>query len=127
MNREMWEFPYTADKLLEAATVKRDHHLGRLKWWEDKKAEVIETVKAEGIQVDESVAAEFSNSKSYGRGGNVQVRNDLVLDLNECVQKIVGHRAKAADYAGWVEVLASQGQASFALHQEDWLFFFDKS
>lgn len=125
MNRDNWLFPYTADKLLAAATAKREHHDARLLWWEDKKASVIEAVKAEGIEIDESLADITSNS--YGRGATVQVRNDLVRDLQECVSKIREHRGKASDYSAWVQVLSSQGQATLALHHDDWLFFFGTS
>lgn len=124
MNRNEWDFPYTADKLLQAATTKHDHHKTRLAWWERKKAETVEKVKAEGIEIDESVADIISNS--YGRGPTVGVRNDLVRDLQECVLKIREHRDKVSDYDGWMQVLASQGQSSFNLHHEDWLFFFGK-
>lgn len=124
MHRTNWIFPYTADKLLAAADAKLKHHSERLAWWEAKKAEVIETVKAEGIEVDESLANVVSNS--YERGATVQVRNDLVRDLRECVGKIQQHRAQVADYDAWMQVLASQGQSNFNLHHDDWLFFFGK-
>ena len=124
MKRTSWEFPYTADKLLDAAKAKYDHHSVRLKWWEDKKAQVIETVKAEGIEIDESLADIISNS--YHRGPSVQIRTDLVRDVQECVSKIQEHRAKIEDYDAWMQVLSSQGQASFNLNHDDWLFFFGK-
>lgn len=123
--RDEWEFPYSANKLLEAATVKHTHHAARLKWWEDKKNEVVEKVKAEGIEIDESLA-DANLSNSYNRGQSVQIRTDLVRDLQECVGKIREHRSKVGDYDAWMQVLASQGQASFPLQQEDWLFFFGK-
>lgn len=122
MKRTAWEFPYTADRLLSAATGKCAHHADRLKWWENKKTSVVEMVKAEGIEIDESLADLTSNS--YQRGATVQIRNDLVRDLQECVGKIREHRTKVDDYGAWMQVLASQGQSTFNLHQEDWLFFF---
>lgn len=123
MNREAWEFPYTADKLLEAATVKSAFHTERLAWWEDKKKEVMDKIRAEGLEIDESVALGYSNS---GRHTSVSVRNDLLTDLNECAQKTVEHKSKLQDYDAWMQVLASQGSAMFALHQGDWLYFFGK-
>lgn len=122
MGRATWEFPYTADKLATAADVKRTHHTDRLKWWEDKKVEVLKTIKAEGIEIDESLAEGYSNSGN--RGATVQVRTDLLNDVNECNTKIREHRAKVAGYDAWVQVLRSQGQSSFNLIQEDWLYFF---
>lgn len=123
MKRTAWEFPYTADKLLEAATLKNAFHTERLTWWEEKKKEVMEKIKSEGLEIDESVAVRYSNS---GRRTSVQVRDDLLRDLNECTQKTEEHKNKVKDYSGWIEVLASQGQSAFPLHQEDWLFFFSK-
>lgn len=125
-NRGQWKFPYTADKLLAAANTKVEFHKARLAWWEDKKASVLATVKAEGIEIDESVAAGEGYGKSYSRHESVTIRDDLVRDLSECVSKVKEHRGKVADYGGWAEVLASQGQATFDLFQGDWLYFFGK-
>lgn len=122
MNRTQWIFSYPANTLFDAAMEKRRHHAERLGWWEQKKAEVVTTIRAEGIEVDESLADLISNS--YQRGGTVHVRADLVRDVQECVQKIREHRAKVEDYDGWAQVLSSQGSTTFGLHQEDWLFFF---
>lgn len=129
MNRDDWKFPYTADKLLAAATDKKAFHEGRLTWWEGKRKEVEATIRSEGIEIDESVAANFGGTYSnagLGRGAQVNIRNDLVRDLQECVGKTSEHREKVKQYDAWAQVLASQGQASFDLHQDDWLFFFGK-
>ena len=129
MNRASWKFTYTADKLLEAATAKKDFHAGRLDWWANKRKETEALIRSEGIEIDESVAAgaytgtSFSNSH---RGPQVNIRNDLVRDLSECVSKTQEHEAKIRDYGAWIQVLASQGQASLDLQQDDWLFFFGK-
>ena len=56
MNRTSWKFSYTADKLLGAATTKKTWHESRLDWWAKKRDEIKETIKAEGIEIDESVA-----------------------------------------------------------------------
>ena len=124
MKRDDWKFSYKADVLLDAATKKLAHHQGRLSWWTHKKEEVVTKVRAEGIEVDESLADTVSNS--YNRGATVQIRNDLVQDLQECVSKMREHRNKAENYEAWTEVLASQGSASFDLNQDDWLFFFSQ-
>lgn len=128
MNRVSWKFTYTADKLLEAATAKRDFHAGRLEWWTDKRKETEDKIKSEGIEIDESVAisslgTSYSNA---GRGPQVSIRNDLVRDLTECVSKTQEHETKIRDYGAWIQVLSSQGQTSLELHQDDWLFFFGK-
>lgn len=127
MQRDKWEFSYGADKLLDAATAKQNHHATRLQWWEKQKEEVITKIKAEGLEIDESMAAEFSNKvSSYARHTTVQVRDDLLRDLNECVNKVKEHSVKIEGYSAWIQVLASQGSASFPLNQDDWLYFFGR-
>lgn len=129
MNRHSWKFSYQADKLLEAAMIKKSWHDGRLKWWAEKRDETKETIKAEGIEIDESVAFgsdAFYSNKGGHRGSAVSIRNDLVNDLTECVNKVTEHQEKMKDYDAWVQVLGSQGQTAFELNQDDWLFFFGK-
>lgn len=123
MNRNGWEFSYTADKLLQAALTKQAHHADRLVWWESQKASVMERIKAEGIEIDESLSNFASNAY---RNPTVSVRNDLLADMQECVTKVVEHRAKVAEYEAWGQVLSSQGQAALNLHHDDWHFFFGK-
>lgn len=134
MNRTAWKFSYTADKLLEAAKIKREYHESRLKWWLDKQEEIKTKIKEEGIEIDESLAFDHakdgrlgtaSNNFNY-RGPVASIRNDLLTDLNETVNKAAEHRGKLRDYKSWEQVLASQGQAAFDLNQDDWLFFFGK-
>lgn len=123
MNRSNWKFPYAANILLDAATEKNSFHSDRLSWWQKKKDEVLTQIKAEGLEIDESVALGYSNS---GRNTSVSVRTDLLRDLNECVGKITEHTGKVKEYDSWMQVLKSQGQAAFDLFQDDWLFFFGK-
>lgn len=129
MNRHTWTFNYTADKLYDAAMMKREWHEGRLKWWAAKRDETKETIKAEGIEIDESVAFgtdTFYSNKSAHRGSSVSIRNDLVKDLTECVNKVSEHQNKIKEYDAWTQVLNSQRQAVLPLSQDDWLFFFGK-
>jgi hypothetical protein len=129
MNRHEWKFMYTADRLLGAATTKKAWHESRLHWWAKKRDEIKETIKSEGIEIDESVAfgtETYLSNKSTHRGSTVSIRNDLVKDLTECVNKVSEHQNKVKDYDAWMQVLTSQGQATFDLNQDDWLFFFGK-
>lgn len=129
MNRHAWKFMYTADRLLAATTHKKTWHEGRLSWWAKKRDEIKETIKAEGIEIDESVAFGTDNylsNKASHRGATVSIRNDLVKDLTECVEKVAEHQNKVKDYDAWMQVLESQGLAAFDLNQADWLFFFGK-
>ena len=124
MIRNSWTFQYLNSELTDAAQKKFAFHSDRLKWWEQKKSEVMSKIKENGIDIDESVALGYSNS---GRNASVTVRVDLVKDLQECVSKISEHRTKVSDYDAWIQVLSSQhGQGLQELQQEDWLFFFGK-
>ncbi len=126
MNRDEWKFSYTADRLLEAAMGKKEFHLGRLDWWSKKQKEVEGTIRSEGIEIDESVASAITNYSTAHRGAQVNIRGDLVRDLQECVVKVSEHREHIKNYDAWAQVLSSQGSSSFDLHQDDWLFFFGK-
>ncbi len=118
MNRINWKFSYAASRLLDAAATKQAWHQGRLNWWADKRDDVKKTIKAEGIEIDESVAFGTDNymgNKSTYRNSSVNIRADLVTDLTECVNKVSEHQNKIKDYAAWVQVLASQGETSCAV------------
>jgi hypothetical protein len=122
MKRNAWEFNYLASELREAAILKRDFHQKRLEWWNNKQTEVRELIKAEGIEIDESVSNIISNSY---RQPTVQVRTDLVRDIQECIGKVSEHRGKVEEYSGWVTVLtAASPTAVYPLTHDDWLFFF---
>lgn len=128
MNRHTWNFPYGADKLLIAAMDKKTYHEGRMKWWADKRDETKTKLQASGIEISESVAASANNSFSTSnyRGHTVSLNHEMVNNMNECVEKVRTHENLIKEYSAWVEVLASQGQSSFNLNQDDWLYFFGK-
>lgn len=82
-------------------------------------------VRAEGIEIDESQAQRSSISNTYGRGPSVTIRNDLVKDLQECVEKIREHRHKTDGYNAWVQVLGdAPADATYELNHADWLYFY---
>jgi len=125
-NRDRWTFQYPADKLLEATRAKIAFHKGRHEFWTKKRKETEKTIRAEGIEIDESLTDMSSNKSNYARGGSVQIRNDLVRDLQECVERQRHHWLVIEDYTGWEQVLASQSGHRFDLHHDDWLYFFGK-
>lgn len=123
MNRSEWRFEYTASKLADAAKAKKTAHEGRKKWWEDKKAEVMTRVRESGIEVRDSVAAVYSNTKG-GFGPQIEVDAGMQRDLTECQGKILEHDRLVRDYEGWVQVLSANQEARLSLDHEDYLFFF---
>jgi len=123
MQRNEWKFPYTIASVHEAAITKADYHKERLTYWETTLDQTKALIKSEGLEFDESLANLVSNS--YSRAPTVNVRNDLLKDLQECTQKIHEHRAKKNEYDGWVEILSKQPSTSeLELKHDDWLFFF---
>lgn len=127
MNRNQWRFAYTADKLLAAAKTKRDWHTSRLNWWSAKNLETEKKIREEGLEIDRSVAhGQVSTVSNSYRQPAVQIKNDLLTDFHETQSKVLEHQGKIKDYDAWVQVLETQGQASFDLQQDDWLFFFGK-
>lgn len=128
MNRDDWEFEYTASTLAGAAQAQRDHRLERVKAWEEKKAEVMVKIKETGLTVDESVAESMANytTSAHNRGAQIMVDTGLQRDLSECVQKIRTHREAATAYDGWVQVLDANREARLKLKHADWMFFFGK-
>lgn len=130
MNRNDWEFEYTARNLAVAAKGQRDFRLSRVDVWEGKKAEVMAKIKDTGLTVHEGVAAQlqgtYSNASAGYGGAQVMVDSTLQRDLNECVGKINTHRAAATEYEGWLQVLDANPEARLKLKHDDWMFFFGK-
>lgn len=129
MKRHEWEFSYEADKLLAAATAKAKFHTERLEWWAKKRDETKNKIKGEGLEIDESVAfgtENYISNKSMHRESQVKINDSMLRNLKECLTKVNEHQLKVKDYSAWIEVLGSQGSASFPLNQDDWLFFFGK-
>lgn len=119
--RDKWEFEYTAAKLAEAAEAKREHHVGRLDWWQAKRAEVIQRIKDSGMDVRESLAV--SKSPGYGQA-QIVIDSTMQKDLGEAVSKVEEHEDRVRGYDGWVQVLRANPEARLKLHHDDYLFFF---
>lgn len=129
MLRKDWCFDYTASKLSDAATKKQAFHQERLDWWKAKRIEVMNTIRSEGLEIDEKIVLEFRSPKSrdWDRGSQVMVRNDLQNDLSECLEKLSHHTQQVQQYDGWQQVLAANPEARVKLDIEDWLFFFGRN
>lgn len=128
MNRDDWEFEYTASTLATAAKAQRDFRTERVKVWEEKKVEIMQKVKDTGLTVHEGVAAGMGSYTTSNAGGGATVMVDATLqrDLNECVTKIRTHRDAATEYDAWVQVLEANPEARLKLKHADWQFFFGK-
>lgn len=128
MNRNDWEFEYTAKVLADAAQQQKDYRLSRVKVWEEKKAEVMARIKDSGITVHESVADKMSQYtvSNMGHGPRIQLDPTMQADLSECAGKIQLHREMATGYDGWIQMLNANPEARLRLKHNDWMYFFGK-
>lgn len=129
MLRDEWKFEYQAAKLAQASENRAAHHRDRFDWWRAKKDQVLQTIRSEGIEIDEKLVLEFASPKSrdWQDATRVTVRNDLRNDLNECLKKLAHHTRLMASYSAWSEVLSANPTAALNLDHEDWQFFFGSS
>jgi hypothetical protein len=129
MLRKDWKFPYDAQALARAAEARLAYHDERIRFWTDKRAEVMATIRAEGLEVDERIVLAHPTPKSrdWERGAKVMVRNDLQEDLEECLQKLRWHTEHRRDYDGWLQALQANPAQRFELDIEDWLHFFGRN
>lgn len=123
MKRSSWLFEYPATRLIVAATNKKASHEKRKEWWEKKKIEVMTKVRESGIEIHDSVAASYSNTKG-GYGPRIEIDAGLQRDLNECQTKILEHHDLIKEYDGWLLILNAHPEAQLELDHDDFLFFF---
>ena len=123
MKRDEWTFAYTASKLAEASTHKREHHLSRRDWWEKQKENVMAKVRDNGIEVHDGVANLHSNT-TRGCGPQIVIDPMLQRDLSECQSKITEHDSLIRQYEGWKQVLQAQPESRLEIDHDDFLFFF---
>jgi len=123
MKRKDWIFDYTAGKLADAAKAKKATHEGKREWWEQKKAETMKKVKDTGIEIRDSVAASYSNTKG-NYGPQIEIDAGMQRDLTECQSKILEHNDLVKSYDGWEQVLRAHPESRVQLDHDDYLFFF---
>lgn len=125
-NRDAWEFEYTASKLAEGAKTQHAHRLSRVDWWAEKKAKIMDEIKESGIEVNESLASQYSVTSALN-APTIKVSTHLQNQLIECHTKIREHQQAAEGYAGWIQVLSANGERRMKLTQADWLYFFGRT
>lgn len=128
MLRNDWKFDYTAARIAEAVNARVTYHHECVAFWKAKRDEVLTTIRAEGIEVDEKIVLTTRNPKSrdWERGGQVLIRNDLKKDLEEVYDKLAEHTDKLATYDAWGQVLSANPESRLSLDAEDWQFFFGR-
>jgi hypothetical protein len=129
MRRDQWRFEYVAGKLAEAAAAKHQYHSERIVFWKGKRTEVVDTIRAEGLEIDEKIVLAHSSPKArdWERSATIAVRDDLRNKLEECQNKLAYHTGKCVEYDGWHQALSANPDVPLRLHIDDWLFFFGKA
>jgi hypothetical protein len=123
--RDKWKFRRDKQDVLAGARQQLEHHEHRLQYWRQKQEETMSKIKADGLEIDESLG--YGSNTSHGRGPQVLVRQDYQTDLNETHQKIKEHEYAVQEYAGWVQFLEKPGPAEVELDISDHLFFFKRT
>jgi len=125
MKRDEWKFEYTATRLAEAADAKIAHHSERLAFWKGKRDEVLATIRAEGLEIDEKIVVGYQSPKSrdWERANRVSVRDDLRQKLDEVLEKLRHHTEQLTQYEGWSQMLRANPEQRVGLDIDDWLFF----
>lgn len=129
MRRDSWKFRYTGSDLSEAATARLAFHQERIQWWKQQRGEVMQRIRAEGLEIDESLAVGYRSPKSrdWEDATRVNIRRDLREQLNECSHKLAQHTELAISYSAWRRVLQANPEASLKLDHADWQFFFSSA
>ena len=129
MQRNEWKFEFTAAKLAQAAQSKIAHHQTRLEFWRAKREEVLATIRAEGLEIDEKIVMGYQTPKArdWERANRVSIRDDLRQRLDECLDKLRSHTDLLAQYDGWSQLLLANPEQRVALDVEDWLFFYGRA
>lgn len=128
MRRDNWKFRYTGRDLAEAAAERLAFHQERIEWWKQQRGEVMQRIRAEGLEIDESLvlAHQSPKARDWVRSSRVNIRHDLSEQLEECQRKLSHHTEQASSYAAWRSVLQANPESSLKLDHADWQFFFSK-
>lgn len=122
--RNEWEFQYQASDLLEAAEAEYQKREERIGYWRDKREEVLEKLKQEGLEITNWNEGSGVTKASIGSAIDVQFDQKLIGRLRECEQWLERARSEKKEYAMWVQVFSDcQSTQAFQLHGHDVAYF----
>lgn len=104
MQRKEWLFEYTAGALLIAAESEFDRREKRLDYWKDKRDEVLEQLKEEGLSVTQW--NEGYTKSSMGNRIDVEFDAKLMTRLRECENFLEKARIEKKEYVMWIQVFS---------------------
>ncbi len=127
MRRDNWKFRYSGGDLAVAAAARLAFHQERIQSWKQQREEVMQRIRAEGLEIDESLVIGYRSPKSrdWENSTRVHIRQDLREKLDECASKLSHHTELATSYAAWRNVLQANPDSKLKLDHGDWLFFFN--
>jgi hypothetical protein len=118
MLRAEWVFTYRAEEVAAAAVRRRDHHRGRLDFWELAFEDADEKLRSEGVDFRDLEV-------TGGQRTEVVVDPQLMARVNECRVKIKMHTEKHDEYARWARALEGLPPSDrMSLHVND-IHYFD--
>lgn len=131
--RDIWKISKNQEEVSSAITKMIEYHEKKLKFWDNKKDEFLETLKKDGVVIDTSLVEQYgkggyetSNSLSNNRNRfQVSVDTDLQRKLTETVDKVNLHTQKLKDYKNWKTFVDSvYPNSELELTFDDYVFFF---
>lgn len=132
MKRDDWEVPYTGEQIAKAASDKKVFHTGRVTWWTQKKNELMDKIRSDGLNITESVVDElaktgYANTTNNAYGApTIQIDAGLQMQLREAHQKVGAHKALVGQYDAWIQMLSNHRAVIFGLDNDDWMYFFGR-
>lgn len=115
-NRDHWDFMYVSSDVAAAASVKREHHVNRIAFWEREQDDVVEQLRSAGVEVIE-------HQVTGGARHDVQFDPALTKRLSECRAKLHEHRQRVLTYEAFAKGLAANPNVMLELDVDDIRFF----
>ena len=112
MYRNEWQFQFSGDELLNAATDKASYHGERLKWWTQELETSEAALRERGVEFRE-----------YSQTGGSRIETVLDPDLSrrvaECRSKIEHHRDMLREFEMYSSLFERNREAMFPLSPHD--------
>lgn len=129
--REGWTFEMPVGEVLEGAQKQLAYRQTRVEFWKDRRDEIVQKIREEGITINESEVEKLAGGTSYsngiGNGVRVVIDNEMQVRLQEAQMKLQENREHVRQYQTWVDLLTPQSaKLSVKLDRADWLYFFGK-
>lgn len=116
MNRDKHVFQFTGAKISQAAKEEVKYHLERLAFWIEEHRVAVEEAKAKGVELKEYPV-------TGGIHAEMVINPTLQARINECANKVRGHRLAAEKLSVEADAYGTQLDRVFDLHPDDVQYF----